>query len=99
MSVAGLTRVRRAPAALALGLLWVYRRLLSPLKPRCCRFSPSCSEYARLAIARHGLLHGGWLAIRRLGRCHPFSRAPWFDPVPGTEPASRPPSERQAHHG
>lgn len=72
----------RAPAAAALALLWVYRRLVSPLKPRCCRFTPSCSAYAREAIGRHGLIHGGGLALWRLARCQPFYRGPLLDPVP-----------------
>jgi putative membrane protein insertion efficiency factor len=58
-----------------------YQRLLSPLLPPSCRFYPSCSQYALEAIHRHGALKGGWLAIRRLARCHPFN-AGGFDPVP-----------------
>lgn len=46
-----------------------------------CRFQPTCSEYAAIAVARHGWVRGGWLALRRLLRCHPFSRG-GFDPVP-----------------
>ena len=66
-----------------LGLLLVrgYQLLLSPFAGGACRFQPSCSEYAMEAIAEHGLMRGSWLAIRRVGRCHPFSQ-PGFDPVP-----------------
>ena len=53
-------------------LLAFYKRWLSPLLPRACRFAPTCSEYARLALLKHGLLWGGALAIGRVARCHPF---------------------------
>jgi len=60
--------VRRALASLIL----VYQRAISPLLPGSCRFYPSCSEYARQAILKYGPLRGGWLALRRLLRCHPL---------------------------
>jgi len=53
-------------------LLELYKRRVSPLLPRACRFSPTCSEYARLALLKHGLLRGGLLATGRLLRCQPF---------------------------
>ncbi len=61
-----------------------YQRFISPLLPRACRFYPSCSEYALTALRSHGLPHGAWLLLRRLGRCHPFHLRPPdpFDPVP-----------------
>lgn len=58
-----------------------YRYFLSPLLPASCRFHPSCSAYAEEALARHGVLRGGWLACRRLCRCAPWS-AGGYDPVP-----------------
>ncbi len=61
------------PAAWALALpVRAYRLLLSPWVGRSCRYAPTCSAYALEALARHGALKGGWLALRRLGRCHPW---------------------------
>jgi putative membrane protein insertion efficiency factor len=64
----------------------LYRRAISPvltaLLGRRCRFHPSCSAYADTALRRHGAARGGWLALRRLGRCHPFHPG-GFDYVPG----------------
>ncbi|HIE09576.1 MAG TPA: membrane protein insertion efficiency factor YidD [Armatimonadetes bacterium] len=61
-------------------LLELYQRYLSPLKPPMCRFYPSCSEYAKQAFLKYGLLKGGALAIWRLLRCNPFSKG-GYDPV------------------
>ncbi|MBU6272631.1 MAG: membrane protein insertion efficiency factor YidD [Betaproteobacteria bacterium] len=58
-----------------------YRYAISPMMAPACRFFPSCSEYALEAIARHGVLSGGWLAARRLCRCHPWNPG-GLDPVP-----------------
>lgn len=64
---------RRGPAVgAAIALLGAYKRWLSPLLPRSCRFTPTCSEYARLALLKHGFWRGSALALGRLGRCHPF---------------------------
>ncbi len=60
-----------------------YRLFLSPLKPRTCRFEPTCSKYALEAILSHGVLRGSYLASRRILRCHPF-HAGGYDPVPPT---------------
>ena len=61
--------------------VWLYRRCISPWKPRTCRFHPTCSSYALTALHRHGACYGSWLVVRRLLRCHPFCEA-GFDPVP-----------------
>ena len=66
---------------LLLGLLRLYQYALRPLLGANCRFYPSCSDYAREAIERHGAARGVWLAARRLGRCHPY-HAGGHDPVP-----------------
>ena len=58
-----------------------YQLLLAPVLPPACRYLPSCSHYAEEAIAVHGPLHGGWLAARRLCRCHPWGGS-GYDPVP-----------------
>lgn len=67
--------------SMLLGLLRVYRYVVSPVLGRNCRFHPTCSEYALEAVERHGALRGGWLAIKRVGRCHPFHPG-GYDPVP-----------------
>jgi len=64
-----------------LALLRAYQYLLRPLLGANCRFYPSCSDYAREAVERHGVLKGLWLALRRIGRCHPYHPG-GFDPVP-----------------
>lgn len=66
---------------LLLVLIRAYQRFVSPYTPPSCRFYPSCSTYAVDAIARHGAWRGGYLAVRRLLRCHPF-HAGGYDPVP-----------------
>jgi putative membrane protein insertion efficiency factor len=69
-------------------LIWIvagYKRLISPLLPSACRFYPTCSDYMREAIAVHGPLHGTWLGIKRLARCHPL-HAGGFDMVPQKTP-------------
>lgn len=58
---------------LLIALLGFYKRRLSPLLPPSCRFSPTCSEYARLALQKHGLWRGSGLAVWRLLRCQPFA--------------------------
>ncbi|MFP4250572.1 MAG: membrane protein insertion efficiency factor YidD [Armatimonadota bacterium] len=68
----------------AIGLIRAYQRTLSRILPPSCRFSPTCSEYAAQAIEAHGLLRGGWMAVRRICRCHPWSEG-GDDPVPGLE--------------
>ncbi|MCI7613174.1 MAG: membrane protein insertion efficiency factor YidD [Selenomonadaceae bacterium] len=62
-------------------LIDVYRKYISPLKSPCCRYIPTCSEYAMIAIERYGAARGGWLALKRILRCHPFHEG-GYDPVP-----------------
>lgn len=73
--------LRAVPRHLLAGLIRGYQIVLSPLLPPSCRFHPSCSQYALEAVTRHGALKGGWLAARRLARCHPFHPG-GYDPVP-----------------
>jgi len=58
-----------------------YQKLISPLVGPCCRFHPTCSNFAKEAIEAHGLLRGTWLALKRISRCHPLGSS-GFDPVP-----------------
>ncbi|NCE63813.1 membrane protein insertion efficiency factor YidD [Pseudoflavonifractor sp. 524-17] len=67
-----------------LRLIGLYQRYISPARPPCCRFIPTCSAYAREAVEKYGAWKGGWLALRRLSKCHPFHRQKsiQYDPVP-----------------
>ena len=67
---------------LLLALIRFYQKQVSPWFPRRCRFCPTCSQYALEAISRYGARRGGWLAFKRLMRCHPFYKGDYFDPVP-----------------
>lgn len=67
---------------LMLKFIRFYQRQISPNRTACCRFRPTCSAYAFEAINKYGALKGGWLAIRRLSKCHPFYKGDIFDPVP-----------------
>ena len=80
---------RRVARRVATAPIRGYRRLVSPLLPPSCRFTPSCSVYAITAIERYGVLRGGWLAARRVGRCHPWNPG-GHDPVPGANDRSDP---------
>ena len=62
-------------------LIRAYQLLLSPFLGNRCRFTPSCSQYASEAIRKHGAARGSWLAVKRIGRCHPFCEG-GHDPVP-----------------
>ena len=70
--------------AVLLFLIRFYRRYISPPTPPSCRYIPTCSAYAQEAIEKYGAAKGGWLALKRLSRCHPFHRGEhdFFDPVP-----------------
>jgi putative membrane protein insertion efficiency factor len=71
----------RVPRRLAMLAIRGYQVFISPLLPSACRFTPSCSAYALTSVERYGLFKGGWLAVRRIGRCHPFNPG-GYDPVP-----------------
>lgn len=64
-----------------LGLVWLYKNAVSPLLGANCRYQPTCSAYAEEALRRYGAFRGGWLALRRIGRCQPWGGS-GFDPVP-----------------
>ncbi|MBE6965132.1 MAG: membrane protein insertion efficiency factor YidD [Oscillospiraceae bacterium] len=68
--------------SLLIFLIRFYRRCVSPNRMPCCRFTPTCSAYALEAIEKYGVFKGGYLAIRRILRCHPFSKKSGYDPVP-----------------
>ena len=72
--------MQRFLVVLAIGLLRIYKLIISPLLPSACRFHPTCSEYMKEAIEKHGVLKGMGLGLRRLSRCHPFDQG-GFDPV------------------
>ena len=63
-------------------LIRFYQRSISPGLPPRCRFIPTCSQYALEAVEKYGAVKGGWLALRRFLRCHPFYKGPLYDPVP-----------------
>lgn len=78
---------------LLIGLLKVYRLVISPLYGNVCRYYPSCSAYALGAVEQHGALKGSWYAARRLLRCHPWASG-GYDPIPGTTAAQEWAAER-----
>ena len=63
-------------------LIRFYRKAVSPCFPPCCRYTPTCSQYALEAIEKYGPWKGGPLAVRRFLRCHPFYKGNFYDPVP-----------------
>ena len=62
-------------------LVRFYQKFISPYKPSCCRFTPTCSQYALEALRKYGPLKGSWLAFKRIIRCHPWGGS-GYDPVP-----------------
>lgn len=64
-----------------IALVKFYRGYISPARPPCCRFTPTCSAYALEALEKHGALKGSWLALKRFLKCHPFHKG-GYDPVP-----------------
>jgi hypothetical protein len=75
-------------ARVLIGLVRFYQLAISPWTPAACRFTPTCSAYALDALREHGALRGLWLAVRRVGRCHPWGGY-GYDPVPTREPSRR----------
>ena len=80
---------RRGLAAPFIGLVRLYQITLSPWLGMNCRYQPTCSAYAIEALELHGVIKGGWLALRRIGRCHPWGGS-GYDPVPGHEDEGTP---------
>ena len=72
-----------------IGVFRFYQKAISPWTPSACRYTPTCSSYAIEAVQRHGAARGGWLALRRISRCHPWGGWGW-DPVPPTGGSDRP---------
>jgi putative membrane protein insertion efficiency factor len=70
-------------------LIRFYQVAISPWTPAACRYHPTCSQYALEAVRRHGGLRGGWMAVRRIGRCHPWGGS-GYDPVPPVTGGSGP---------
>ncbi|WP_136808212.1 membrane protein insertion efficiency factor YidD [Desulfosediminicola flagellatus] len=73
-------KLSQVPRIIALGLVRGYQYVISPLLPPSCRFIPTCSTYTIQAIEKYGAIRGSFLGIRRILRCHPFSRG-GYDPV------------------
>ncbi|HEU5344209.1 MAG TPA: membrane protein insertion efficiency factor YidD [Ktedonobacterales bacterium] len=67
---------------IGMGLIRLYQLTLSQIFPSSCRFEPSCSQYGYQAIEKYGLWRGGVMAVKRIGRCHPFYHGNLYDPVP-----------------
>jgi len=61
--------------------VYIYKYCISPLFPAACRYTPTCSQYAIEAVMKYGIFKGGWLAIKRISRCHPWGSS-GYDPVP-----------------
>jgi putative membrane protein insertion efficiency factor len=74
----GVTKILALPF---IALIQLYRRVISPMTPPSCRFTPTCSQYGLEAFRRYGLFKGFWLTAKRLARCHPWGGS-GFDPVP-----------------
>ncbi len=79
-----MTGVGQLVAKPLLGLVWLYRKGISPLLGANCRFEPSCSSYADQALREYGGFKGGWLALKRISRCHPWGGS-GYDPLPDKE--------------
>ncbi|QDO92662.1 membrane protein insertion efficiency factor YidD [Formosa sediminum] len=73
--------MKRLLIAPFLFLIKIYQTFISPLTPASCRYHPTCSQYTKEALLKHGLIKGGWLAIKRIFSCHPWGGS-GYDPVP-----------------
>ncbi len=73
--------LKQIPKRMLLWLIQFYRVAISPMHRPCCRYIPTCSQYAMQAIQKYGAIKGGYLALRRILRCNPFSKG-GYDPVP-----------------
>ncbi|MBO4745599.1 MAG: membrane protein insertion efficiency factor YidD [Alphaproteobacteria bacterium] len=78
-----LDKILKAPRYFGIALIWIYQRFISPAfgGRAACRFTPTCSEYSKIAISRYGLIRGTFMGIRRILRCRPGGGF-GFDPVP-----------------
>ena len=76
-----MNRIRSLPSRALIGLIRLYQRNLSPMHPPCCRFRPTCSQYALEAVEEYGFIKGGLLALWRVLRCNPLCKG-GYDPVP-----------------
>lgn len=100
-TVVGVDAVRRLPQLVLVALLRAYQLVISPMTGPTCRYYPSCSAYALLAVQRHGALRGGWLAVRRLARCHPWTAGGVDDVPPARSPRVSAPqtcADGHVHH-
>jgi putative membrane protein insertion efficiency factor len=86
--VSGKSAIAQIPRRAVIGAIRAYQVLISPLFGPTCRFRPTCSAYAITSVERFGALRGGWLAAKRIGRCHPWNPG-GFDPVPDSLPVKR----------
>ncbi len=77
-----ITTLKKIPSTLLIGLVYIYKYVISPVIGPRCRFYPTCSTYMIEAIETHGPIKGTWLGLKRLGRCHPYNEG-GYDPVPG----------------
>ena len=73
--------LRKILIAPFLALIYIYRNFISPLTPASCRYEPTCSGYAQEALKKHGVVKGGYLAVKRILSCHPWGGS-GYDPVP-----------------
>jgi len=89
--------MRQLAKTTVLHLLRGYKWAISPMFPPACRYVPSCSEYAMEAVERYGVFRGGWMALARLLRCHPFVRG-GYDPVTKPAQGMKPAPSHHCHH-